>query len=118
MAAHLQGGQRIDGRAESDSAAPQFLVVVPPWRETFFGGLRELLESPFRRRTRLLLTSRPAAFWPDVFVERRLSPSSFGKSLLVHLFVVLMVWASDQSRLVPPAAIEPRNPLQNTVLIY
>lgn len=118
MAAHLQGGQRIHGRAESDSATPQFLVMVPPWRETFFSGLRELLEAPFRRRTRMLLTSPPAAFWPDVFVERRVPLSSFGKSLLVHLFVVLMVWTSDQSWLVRPPAIEPRNPLQNTVLIY
>lgn len=118
MAGHLHGGQTIYDRAESDSATPQFLVIVSPWHKTFFGGLRDLLLGPFRRRTRLLLTSRPAAFWPDVFVERGVPPSSFGKSLVLHLLLVLAVWTCGQNWLVLPPAVEPRNPMQNTVLIY
>jgi protein TonB len=104
--------------AEPDSAVPKFLVVVPGWRQTFFSGLGDLLLGRFRRRRRLLLTSRPAAFWLDVFVDRRVPPSTFAKSVVLHLFVVLLVWTSQQSWLVRPPAVEPRNPMQNTVLIY
>jgi len=96
---------------------PQFLIELTPWPEVFFGNLADLLSAPFHRRRPLRLTSRPAPFWPDVFVNRRLAVAPFRQSALYHLFIVAALWGLSHTLWQQPK-VEPISPFENTKLTY
>ncbi|MGB6475477.1 MAG: TonB family protein [Candidatus Sulfotelmatobacter sp.] len=81
------------------AAVPSFLVELDSWPRVFFGNVWDLI---FRRRPALHLESAPAAFWPDVFVQRRLPWWRFLESLGYHaLALALLVSFSHFSWLHP-----------------
>ncbi len=65
---------------------PAFLVELPSRSRVFFGNLRDLVlpqsEAP------LEIHSAPAAFWPDVFVQRSFPWDSFLQSGAYHLIAL------------------------------
>lgn len=71
-------------------AAPKLLVALEPWPRVFFRNLKDLFWS--RSRPPLELVSRPAAFWPDVFVAAPLPWSRFLQSAFVHLALIAALW--------------------------
>ncbi len=96
--------------------APRLLVELPSWRKVFFGNLRDLLHPP--RLAPLRLTSAPAPFWPDVFVQRRVPWRRFVDSVGYHIVVVgsLAVfahWLVNQPQTLPPATFD-----RNQVITY
>jgi len=87
---------RLPGIASGPQPAPVpgFLVEHDSWTRVFFGNLRDLIFTS-RRLPPLELESAPAAFWPDVFVPRRLPKLHVLESFGLHvLAVAALVFAS------------------------
>lgn len=78
---------------ESPVAPPSLLVDLPPWRDVFRRNLLDLL-SP-KQLPPLRLASKPADFWPDVFVPSHLPWRRFSESAFYHGLVVLLLLASS-----------------------
>ena len=84
--------QQPDHNAEG---VPRLLLQLEPWYRTFLGNLADHLG--YRRPPPLPLLSGPAAFWSDVFVDRRIPLAPFRQSLLCHIFVLVAVWGFTQT---------------------
>ena len=82
-----------DWRARPASA-PTFLVKLDPWHSVFFRNLADLFWS--RRPSAHDISSRPGAFWPDVFVSSHLPWKRFAQSACCHAAVILMLWGLGQ----------------------
>ncbi|MFB3813260.1 MAG: TonB family protein [Terriglobales bacterium] len=102
---------------QRDSWVPTFVVELPSWPRVFFGNLRDLLLGPFRRQAPMAVTSQPAPFWPDVFVNCRLPVAPFRQSVLYHAFIVVALWGFSRTWLMKPR-VEPRNPFANFKTVY
>lgn len=74
--------------ARGNHSAPQLLVELEPWHRSFLNNLREFLLPP--RLPPLHLSSSPGAFWPDVFVSRRIPWRSLRQSGLYHVFAIVV----------------------------
>lgn len=68
---------------QQPTPVPGLLVELPSRPRVFFGNLRDLIFP--RRQAPLELQSAPAAFWPDVFVQRRFPWDGFLQSGAYHL---------------------------------
>ena len=62
------------------------LIVLEPWHKIFFRNFADL----FRPEEKALLqvVSRPADFWPDVFVATPLPWRRFAQSSFTHIVVI------------------------------
>ena len=88
------------------TAPPRLLIQWEPWRRVI---LRNLADAFRRKPAPLRLSSRPAPFWPDVFVSRRVSGRPYFISATYHagavaffyLLPVLMLLTS------PPPIAQP-----------
>jgi TonB family protein len=81
-------------RKPNPVAVPRLLVTLEPWPRVFFRNLADLFWT--RRRAPLVLVSRPASFWPDVFVPSRLPWARFLQSTLGHIAVIAALWGWSQ----------------------
>lgn len=80
---------------EEMDTAPRLLVELPSWRRVFLSNLGDVL---LRRKPRpAVVTSPPADFWPDVFVQRGVPWSRLRQSALLHIFVVVALWGLSES---------------------
>ena len=82
---------------------PKLLIEMEPAHRVFWENLSDILFPP--RLAPLKLTSRPARFWPDVFVPSPLPWQRFGHSVLLHgmmliAMVALLKFGISQPRLV------------------
>jgi TonB family protein len=68
------------------------LIVAEPWLRIFLRNLGDLFRTP---EASPHITSAPAAFWPDVFVERRLPWHSFAESGACHVFALAVILAGS-----------------------
>ena len=94
---------------------PTLLVELPSWPRTFLANLRETVAP--RRLPPLDISSAPAAFWPDVFVQRSLPWSGFAKSSLTHIAgLALLIGLTRLFALQPHA--EPVPAFQQAEVIY
>lgn len=85
---------------------PGLLVELPSRRAIFFGNLRDLIFP--HHLPPLELCSAPAAFWPDVFVKRRLPWDGFLQSSAYHLIAVgLLIGLSHLLTLQPRVVSKP-----------
>lgn len=75
---------------ESGVPAPALLVHLEPWLSVFFRNLRDLFWTPALPPLRL--ASKPAPFWPDVFVTRRPAWGSFFQSSFCHVAAGFAIW--------------------------
>ena len=73
---------------------PSLLVQLEPWHRTFLHNLVDLVWP--RRQPALLLSSRPGAFWPDVFVPSRLPWNKFSQSAIGHVALIVLLLATVQ----------------------
>ena len=98
-----------------DAARPRLLIDWTPWRRQFLGNLRDLLWE--RAEAPLELTSRPAEFWPDVFVRRPIPFAGLRQSALYHVFLVVAIWGITQTYVAKPRVV-PRSPFENAKITY
>jgi hypothetical protein len=72
-------------------AAPRLrlLLEFEPAHRVFF---RNLADALWRQEPRVALSSRPGAFWNDVFVYSAMPWRSFSESILWHVFVLAVIW--------------------------
>ena len=99
--------------------APRLLVALEPRGRVFWGNLQDLLWR--RARAPLLLVSRPADFWPDVFVPAPLPWSRFAQSAVAHLALigVMFGWTRFAPQLWPqPTQMVQRNTFHSSDVIY
>jgi len=94
---------------------PTLLVELPSWPRTFLANLRDTLVP--RRLPPLDIRSAPAAFWPDVFVQRRLPWGGFAKSTLTHVSAVALLIGFTRLFALQPHA-EPVPAFQHAEVIY
>jgi hypothetical protein len=89
----LIANQRVQRSAPSPRL--NLLIEWEPRHRVFLSNLADLLWS--RPVPPILLTSRPARFWGDVFVPSGAPWSSFIEALLLHsLLIILLVWAQSK----------------------
>ncbi len=92
---------------------PGFLVKLDSWPRVFFGNLRDVV---FHGPPPLHLESAPAAFWSDVFVQRRLPWLRFFQSVGYHVVALAaLVFFSRFSSL--HAVPQPRTVFDHTQVI-
>ncbi len=96
--------------------APVLLVTLEPWRRVFLQNLKELFWS--ERQPPLRLVSRPAPFWPDVFVVSRWPWGKFAQSMLGHVGVVAALVASAQFWPQPARLVERPVFHSSDVIVY
>jgi TonB family protein len=92
--------------AEAEPPAPDLLLVVVPepgWR-VFLQNLRDLFLQP--ELDSLHLESAPAAFWPDVFVDRKVPWGRFVQSGAYHALALAVIWAGSRFLALQPHSIE------------
>jgi len=77
----------------------RLLVEPEPWSRIFLQNLRHFFQrsepGPVEPGP-LLLESAPAAFWPDVFVDRGLPWRRFVESGAYHVLALAMIWAGSR----------------------
>ncbi|HXM63895.1 MAG TPA: TonB family protein [Terriglobales bacterium] len=93
-------------RKPAPMAVPTLLVALDPWHKVFLRNLGDLLWR--RRKPPLQLVSRPADFWPDVFVPTRMPWTQFLESTFCHVLVIAALWGwsllwPQRPRMVQPA---------------
>ena len=79
-----------------ESPAPELRLIVAQdsWFRVSVQNLRDFFYQP--EGAPLHLESAPAAFWPDVFVERKLPWRRFFESGGYHVMVLVMIWAGSR----------------------
>src|SRR5450631_2591106 len=79
----------LPGEIPQPAPVLRLLVELPFWPRVFFGNLRDLAFP--RRLPPLGLRSAPAAFWPDVFVQRPLPWNRFLQSCVFHVIAFVLL---------------------------
>jgi len=82
---------------------PNLLLEHEPAHRVFLDNLIELVHPP--RSAPLKLTSRPARFWPDVFVPAQLPWEQFLQSMLLQLMMVATLLAILQFGIARPRLV-------------
>jgi TonB family protein len=82
--------------AETEAPAPELLLLIAPepWSRIFLQNLHDLFRRPEPIPPHL--PSDPAAFWPDVFVDRRLPWRRFLQSGAYHVLALAVIWAGSR----------------------
>ena len=99
--------------------APTLLITLEPRGRVFFRNLKDLLWR--RPKAPLVLVSRPATFWEDVFVASPLPWRRFLQSAVAHLalIAVMFAWTRFAPQLWPqPTQIVQRNVFHSSDVIY
>jgi len=94
---------------------PRLLLELDPASHVFFSNLADTLL--FRRAPQIEISSRPAPFWPDVFVSSRLPWRQFLESAAIHVLVLGVAWGASRALALRPQLIT-RAPLRNEDVIY
>jgi TonB family protein len=94
---------------------PRLLIPWTPWYREFFANLRDQVWP--KAMPALELTSQPADFWPDVFINRRLPFAPIRQSVLAHIFVILAVWGITENYLLH-RPLETRSPFRHAKITY
>src|SRR5271163_1581194 len=81
---------------ETESPAPELILLTAPepWFRAFLLNVRDLFRPSELAPPRI--DSAPAAFWPDVFVDRGLPWRRFLQSGLYHVLVLAVIWAGSR----------------------
>lgn len=107
-----------DQRVQRIVPVPRLKLLVDwePRGRVFWRNLTDLVLS--RQEPPVRITSRPARFWPDVFVPAGVPWSSFMEALLWQvLLVILFVWS--QSRVwVPVKTFQERDSFHRSITYY
>ncbi len=107
-----------DQRVQRIVPAPRLKLLIDwePRGRVFWRNLTDLILS--RQEPPVRITSRPARFWPDVFVPAGVSWSAFMEALLWQvLLVIVFVWS--QSRVwVPVKTFQDRDSFHRTITYY
>ncbi|HUS18837.1 MAG TPA: TonB family protein [Terriglobales bacterium] len=91
-ASKQQQYQQEGAPSTAPQLAPDLLVAWEPFWPVFIANLADILLR--REPTPLVLTSRPATFWPDVFVNRPLPWKNFLQSGSMHLGLILLIYTT------------------------
>src|SRR5215470_12221820 len=87
----LENPQVAESQAGRRDREPlRLLVELEPWGRNFRRNLGDFLLR--RKPPAMQTTSRPAPFWPDVFVTQRPAWGAFVESVLYHLIVFAVAW--------------------------
>ncbi|MBV8052819.1 MAG: GAF domain-containing protein, partial [Acidobacteriaceae bacterium] len=96
--------------------APKLLFELEPRYRVFWENLTELVRPP--RLAPLNLTSRPARFWPDVFVPSQLPWQRFGHSILLHGTALVLLLAFLRVGMSQPRLVTKSSFSQSDVIYY
>ncbi len=80
----------------------RLLVEPEPWTRVFVQNLRGLFQRP--ELNLLNLKSAPAAFWPDVFVQRGVPWNGFLESVAFHVLALTLIWVGSRLLGLQPSA--------------
>src|ERR1022692_3955504 len=91
--------------AENEPPAPELVLLIAPepWSRTFLQNLRDLF--PRHKGRPLQVESAPAAFWPDVFVDRGLPWRRFLQSGACHVLALSLIWAGSRFLALQPHSV-------------
>jgi TonB family protein len=75
------------------------LIATESWLLSFLRNLRDFFRPP---NSALQLESAPGAFWPDVFVDRKLPWRRFWQSGAAHVLALAFLWAGSRFLILQP----------------
>jgi TonB family protein len=94
----------------------RLLFAPEPWSRVFLRNLRDLF---YRQEPAPLdIRSAPAAFWPDVFVERGVPWRRFFESGGCHVLALALIWAGARFLALQPRVIPPPKFTHADVVYY
>jgi TonB family protein len=113
----LENPEIAEPQASPDTHPPPTLLMeLEPWGRTF---RRNLTDTLLRRQPPAVhTTSRPAPFWPDVFVAQRLPWGAFAESIMYHLIVLGVAWGIVMLLPPSPHVAQARRFDQSDVIYY
>ena len=82
-----------------------FLIASEPWPRVFLQNFLSLFTSG--EPASLPAESAPAAFWPDVFVDRSLPWGRFLQSGAYHILALAIIWAGSRFLALQPHVVVP-----------
>ena len=85
---------------------PRLLLELEPRAHAFGRNLADFLLR--RRPPAIAISSPPGAFWPDVFVPRRLPWGAFAESILYHGIVFVIAWGYSSLVVRPQPRVQVR----------
>jgi TonB family protein len=71
----------------------QLVIEIEPAHRVFLRNLGDL----FRRQPQFQTTTRPAQFWPDVFVDTHISRRSLAQSGLWHVLLIVSIYGLSKA---------------------
>src|SRR4029077_20162556 len=92
----------------------RLLVELEPWHRAFLDHVRGVFPA---RELPLDLDSAPAAFWPDVFVERGLPWRRFLESGAYHILALALLLGATRFFALQPRVMA-RSTFEHTQVIY
>jgi TonB family protein len=95
---------------------PKLLIELEPRIPAFFSNLGAVLFP--RRATPLWMTSKPAAFWPDVFINDRLPWRGLVDSITGHVLVMALIFTLTYFGYFGSRPQQVQNPLRKTITYY
>jgi TonB family protein len=102
---------------EAQTSELRLLIETEPWSRTFALNLSDLFIGKQRGLPPLHLQSSPAAFWPDVFVERRVPWRRFFESGGYHVLVIVAIVVGSRLLDLQPHAA-PVSQFRHTDVVY
>src|SRR5512133_3550357 len=96
-------------------AGPRLLVPWSSARKEFLDNLLDRVL--FRRPEKVWITARPAAFWPDVFVDQRLPWRRLAGLGIYHAIALALVYVITVNW-VPRAQVQTHNAFDGTKPTY
>ena len=107
-----------DQAVQRVAPAPRLRLLVDwePRHRVFLDNLTDLVLR--RQPPPIRITSQPARFWNDVFIQPRVPWTSFAESVLWHILIVIMfIWS--QSRVWSPVStFKERDSFHHSVVYY
>jgi TonB family protein len=95
-------GSLQEAETNPSTPEPTLLTVPEPRSRIFLQNLRDLFRQPEPTPS---LESSPAAFWPDVFVDRGLPWRRFWQSGAYHLLALALIWAGSRFLALQPHSV-------------
>src|SRR3954452_3839236 len=107
---------RLRSDAYREIPVPKFLIELEPRIPAFFSNAGAVLFPG--RAVPLWIASRPAAFWPDVFINDRLPWRGLVDSVTGHVLVMTLIFTLTYFGYFGSRPQQIQNPLRKTISYY
>jgi len=88
--------------AAGQRRTPDFLLRLEPWHIAFLSNIADLFRPPPRQ---LRLSTLPGRYWPDALVNRPVAWAAIGKSSLLHVLALALIFGLNYLWMTQPRVL-------------